>query len=116
MPHSTSQESTPAGDESRTVSQVDDASRTISQVDDASRDISQAAADSPDQDVAMADADEDGEKKVNLEDLFDDEDSDEEFPSSGPGVKSESEPSPPAPVYALSLPPGKSHCSQSLET
>lgn len=52
----------------------------------------------------MADAptptDEEAEKaKVNLEDLFDDEDSDQEFSSSAPQVRSEEESSQPAPMY-----------------
>lgn len=54
------------------------------------------------QDVAMDDvpglaAEE--KPKVNLEELFNDEDSDDEFPSSAPAVKSEEESSQPAPMY-----------------
>jgi hypothetical protein len=54
------------------------------------------------QDVAMDDAPSSAAEqkpKVNLEELFDDEDSDEEFPSSAPVVKSEEESSQPAPLY-----------------
>jgi DNA primase small subunit len=56
------------------------------------------------QDVAMDDAPSstaEQKPKVNLEELFDDEDSDEEFPSSAPVIKSEEESSQPAPLYAL---------------
>lgn len=86
MPHSVTPESTPAEDSSRAISQVD------------------AIKSEPDtQDVAMEDAPTPppptSEKaKVNLEELFDDEDSDEEFPSSAPVVKEE-ELSQPAPMY-----------------
>lgn len=80
-----------AGDESRTVSQFEESSRTISRGD----------TEPPTQDVAMEDADEAKEKeKIDLEQLFDEEDSDEEFASSGPAVKMEEEASQPAPVYA----------------
>lgn len=87
MPHSVTPETTPADDTPRTISQVD------------------AIKPEPDtQDVAMEDAPTPppapvAEKaKVNLEELFDDEDSDEEFPSSAPVVKEE-ELSQPAPMY-----------------
>lgn len=86
MPHSITPESTPADDSSRTISQVD----SIKQEPET-------------QDVTMDDAPSPpaAEKpKVNLEALFDDEDSDDEFPSSAPAVKSEEESSQPAPMYA----------------
>jgi DNA primase small subunit len=52
------------------------------------------------QDLEMADAPAEADKtRVNLEDLFEDEDSDNEFSSSLPQVKTEEPPSsPPAPV------------------
>ncbi|KAF2800589.1 eukaryotic and archaeal DNA primase small subunit [Melanomma pulvis-pyrius CBS 109.77] len=90
MPHSITPDSTPADDSSRTISQVD----TIkSEPDTQTQDISMADAPSP------AEAD---ETKVNLEDLFDDEDSDQEFASSAPQFKSEEEASQPAPIKITS--------------
>ena len=53
------------------------------------------------QDIDMADAPGlavEEKTKVNLEDLFDDEDSDGEFTSSAPQVKSEDESSQPQPI------------------
>jgi hypothetical protein len=85
MPHSVSPDSTSAEDSSRTISQVD----TIK-------------SEPGSQDVAMDDAPSppaEWKPKVNLEELFDDEDSDEEFPSSAPVVKSEEESSQLAPLY-----------------
>ncbi|KAF2711645.1 prim-pol domain-containing protein [Pleomassaria siparia CBS 279.74] len=75
MPHSISPES------SHTMSQVD----TIKS-EEQTQDISMADAPSP----AAPEAD---SVKVNLEDLFDDDDSDQEFASSAPQVKSEEDPS-----------------------
>lgn len=83
MPHSVSPDSTPTDDTSRTVSQME---TTKSEPDT--------------QDISMEDAPSPTAKpKVNLEELFDDEDSDEEFPSSAPVIKSEDESSQPAPMY-----------------
>jgi hypothetical protein len=85
MPHSVTPESTPADESSRTISQVDS-----------------IKSEPETQDVSMDDApspDEAEKPKVNLEELFDDEDSDDEFPSSAPVVKSEEELSQPAPLY-----------------
>lgn len=59
------------------------------------------------QDVAMDDVPRpatEEKPKVNLEELFDDEDSDEEFASSAPVVKSEEESSQPAPMYIQTQP------------
>ncbi|KAF2661740.1 prim-pol domain-containing protein [Lophiostoma macrostomum CBS 122681] len=80
---------------------VDDSSRTISQVS-----TLKSEPDTQSQDLSMADApassDEEAAKtKVNLEDLFDDEDSDNEFPSSAPQIKSE-EASQPIPLKITS--------------
>ncbi|KAF1840275.1 DNA primase small subunit [Cucurbitaria berberidis CBS 394.84] len=83
MPHSVTPESTPADDSSRTISQAG----SIKSEPDT-------------QDVAMEDAPTPpvAEKsKINLEELFDDEDSDDEFPSSAPVLKEE-ELSQPAPL------------------
>jgi DNA primase small subunit len=55
------------------------------------------------QDVKMEDAPTppvEEKAKVNLEDIFDDEDSDGEFASSAPVPTSQDEPSQPAPMYA----------------
>jgi DNA primase small subunit len=87
MPHSVTPEATPGEESSRTVSQVD----TIKSEPET-------------QDVSMDDAPSpaaEQKPKVNLEELFDDEDSDEEFPSSAPAVKSEEESSQPPPLYVL---------------
>jgi DNA primase small subunit len=90
MPHSVTPESTPAEESSAAVSQAD------------------AVKSEPEtQDVAMEDAPiaAAAEKtKVNLEELFDDEDSDEEFPSSAPAPTSQEDASQPAPMYAPHLP------------
>ncbi|KAH7064275.1 hypothetical protein BKA63DRAFT_525102 [Paraphoma chrysanthemicola] len=66
MPHSVTPDSTPGDDSSRTISQVDN-----------------IKSEPETQDVAMNDAPSPppARPKVNLEELFDDEDSDEEFPS-----------------------------------
>jgi DNA primase small subunit len=82
MPHSVSPESTLAEDSPRTISQAD-----IVKSEPGSQDVAMDDAPSP-----AAEA----KPKVNLEELFDDEDSDEEFPSSAPVVKSEEESSQPA--------------------
>jgi DNA primase small subunit len=91
MPHSLTPESSPEDDEF---------SDTMSQADDIKPE--------PDtQDIAMEDVpnpSEDDKAKVNLEELFEDSDSDIEFPSSAPQFKSEDEPSQPvAALYALRL-------------
>lgn len=83
MPHSLSPESTPADEASRATSQGE----TIKSEPDT-------------QDIAMEDAPTPAtaeKPSVNLEDLFDDDDSDEDFPSSAAQVKEE-EPSQPAPM------------------
>jgi hypothetical protein len=83
MPHSITPESTPADEPSSTtpVTIKPEPETQDVAMDDAP---SPAAAEKP---------------KVNLEELFDDEDSDEEFPSSAPVLKSEEESSQPAPLY-----------------
>ncbi|KAF2195499.1 DNA primase small subunit [Zopfia rhizophila CBS 207.26] len=61
--------------------------------------------DTQSQDVTMSDAPSPAKAEktnVNLEDLFDDEDSDPEFSSSVPGVKSEEEPPHPEPIKITS--------------
>ncbi|KAF1838397.1 prim-pol domain-containing protein [Decorospora gaudefroyi] len=88
MPHSVTPESTPTDDSSRTVSQVD----TVKP-------------DPETQDVAMEDAltpPETDKPKVKLEDIFDDEDSDEEFPSSAPIATSQDAFSQPPPIQITS--------------
>lgn len=82
MPHSVTPEPTPGGDSSRTISQAT--------MDPESPDIPMADAPSP----AEAET-----TKVNLEELFNDEDSDAEFGSSAPLIKSEEEPSQPEPMF-----------------
>jgi hypothetical protein len=91
MPHSVTPEATSADESLRTVSQVDNV-KSEPETQDVSMDDapSPAATEKP---------------KVNLEELFDDEDSDEEFPSSAPAVKSEEELSQPAPLYVHATPP-----------
>ncbi|OAK94016.1 prim-pol domain-containing protein [Phaeosphaeriaceae sp. SRC1lsM3a] len=84
MPHSITPESTQGDESSRTVSQMDS-----------------IKSEPETQDVAMDDVPglaEEEKPKVNLEELFNDEDSDDEFPSSAPAVKSEEESSQPAPI------------------
>lgn len=86
MPHSVTPESTPADESSATVSQTD-----------------AVKAEPETQDVAMEDAPTAAaveEPKVKLEELFDEEDSDEEFPSSAPVPTSQEDASQPAPMYA----------------
>ncbi len=86
MPHSITSESTPAEESSATLSQAD------------------AVKLEPEtQDVAMDDAPIPAvveKPKVSLEELFDDEDSDEEFASSAPAPTSQDDLSQPAPMYA----------------
>ena len=91
MPHSVSPESTPAEDVSTNESQVD-AVKAEPETQDVSMEYAAepTAAENP---------------KVNLEDLFDDEDSDEEFPSSAPVPTSQEDASQPAPMYAPHTPP-----------
>jgi DNA primase small subunit len=91
MPHSVTPEATSADESSRTVTQVDNI-KSEPEIQDVSMDDapSPAAAERP---------------KVSLEELFDDEDSDEEFASSAPAVKSEEESSQPAPLYLQAVPP-----------
>jgi DNA primase small subunit len=86
MPHSIRPESTPAEESSATLSQAD-AVKTEPET----------------QDVAMDDAPTPAvveKPKVSLEELFDDEDSDEEFASSAPAPTSQDDLSQPAPLYA----------------
>ena len=87
MPHSIMPESPSADDSSQTMLQA-----TTKSEPDA-------------QDIAMEDAPSPAEvnkAKTNLEDLFDDEDSDQEFPSSAP-IKSEEDLSQPKALYATSI-------------
>jgi DNA primase small subunit len=97
MPHSVSPESTPAEDASATVPQV-----------------AAVKAEAETEDVSMEDAPEPiaiEKPKVNLEDLFDDEDSDEEFPSSAPVPTSQEDASQPAPMCAPRTTPLSTHAS-----
>jgi DNA primase small subunit len=97
MPHSTSPESTAADESSRTTPDV-------------------IKPEPETQDIAMDDAPSpaaEAKPKVNLEELFDEEDSDEEFPSSAPVLKSEEELSQPAPLY---IRPRKPNASLELTT
>jgi DNA primase small subunit len=88
MPHSISPESTPADESSREMSQAEDV-KPEPDTQDATME------DAPSPPTTAAD-----KPKVNLEELFDDDDdSDGEFASSAP-VKSEEEASQPAPLYA----------------
>ncbi|KAF2640312.1 prim-pol domain-containing protein [Massarina eburnea CBS 473.64] len=94
MPHSITSESTPMDDSSNPVSQ------TMKQEPD-TQDIVKQEPDT--QDIAMGDAPnatEDNKEEVNLEGIFDDGDSDGEFASSAPQVKSE-EPSQSAPTFKI---------------
>ncbi|KAI4609951.1 hypothetical protein J4E83_008516 [Alternaria metachromatica] len=88
MPHSVTPDSTLAEESSTAMSQSD------------------AIKPEPDtQDVAMEDAPTATaveKPKVNLEELFDDEDSDEEFPSSAPAPTSQEDASQPAPIKITS--------------
>jgi DNA primase small subunit len=89
MPHSTTPESDSAGAPSATASQVDNIKPEPTTQDATMEDASSPVA---------------AEKtRVNLEELFDDEDSDGEFASSAP-VKPEEEASQPAPMYAATPP------------
>lgn len=86
MPHSVTPESTQAEESSTAPSQVD-----------------AVEPESGTQDVAMEDAPTSAaadKAKVNLEELFDDEDSDGEFASSAPPPTSQEDASQPAPMYA----------------
>lgn len=85
MPHSITPESTQGDESSRTISQMDSIKSEPETQDVAMDDVPEPAAED--------------KPKVNLEELFNDEDSDEEFPSSAPPVKSEEESSQPAPMY-----------------
>ncbi|KAF2477921.1 prim-pol domain-containing protein [Lindgomyces ingoldianus] len=90
MPHSISPESTPAEDSSMPHVNAQPLKSEPS---------------TPSKDIAMSDAlssPEDSKTKVNLEGLFDDEDSDLEFPSSASQIKSEEEPSQPEPFRITS--------------
>jgi DNA primase small subunit len=84
MPHSITPDSTPGDELSRTISQVDSIKS-----EPETQDVSMDDAPSP---PAVE------KPKVNLEDIFDDEDSDGEFASSAPAVKSEEESSQSAPL------------------
>jgi DNA primase small subunit len=87
MPHSITPESTPANGSSQTTSQ------------DPIKMDSENKMEPDNTDIAMADASsaaEEEKAKIDLEGIFDDEDSDEEFPSSAPPVKAEEQPSQPA--------------------
>jgi hypothetical protein len=89
MPHSTTPESNSADTPSATASQVDNIKPEPTTQDATMEDASSPVA---------------AEKtRVDLEDLFDDEDSDGEFASSAP-VKPEDEASQPAPMYAATPP------------
>jgi hypothetical protein len=84
MPHSVSPDSTAADGSSATISQGDN-----------------VKSEPETQDIAMGEEPmptETEKPKVSLEELFDDEDSDDEFPSSAPAVKYEEESSQPAPL------------------
>jgi hypothetical protein len=83
MPHSITPESTAADESSKTT--PDDI-----KPEPETRDVAMDDAPSPAAEQ---------KPKVNLEELFDGEDSDEEFPSSAPVLKSEDESSQPAPLY-----------------
>lgn len=89
MPHSVTPESTPAGESLRTVSQGDmvksEPESQDATMDDAPTSLGAATVEKP---------------KVNLEELFNDDDSDDEFPSSAPVATSQEDLSQPAPMYA----------------
>jgi DNA primase small subunit len=91
MPHSVSPESTPAEDPSPVGSQGDSIKPEPETQDVAMEDVPAAAAAET--------------NKVKLEELFDDVDSDPEFPSSAPAPTSQEDASQPAPMYAPTLPP-----------
>lgn len=75
MPHSVTPESSPGDDSSRAISQAD-----IIKTEPDTQDVTMEDAPTPPT----------AEKpKVNLEEVFDDEDPDEEFPSSAPAIKEE---------------------------
>jgi len=85
MPHSISPESTPADETPQSASQVDNI-----KPEPETEDVAMEDAPAP----AAAD-----KAKVNLEELFDDEDSDDEFKSSAPVAISQEDASQPAPMY-----------------
>jgi DNA primase small subunit len=85
MPHSVTPENMSADETSNPPSQADNIKS-----EPETQDVAMDDAPSP----AMAE-----KPKVNLEELFDDEDSDDEFPSSAPVVKTEEESSQPAPLF-----------------
>lgn len=91
MPHSVTPESTPAEETSQAVSLPDTTKPESETPDVAMEDAPTAAA---------AEA-----AKVKLEELFDDADSDPEFPSSVPAPTSQEDASQPAPMYAPTCPP-----------
>ena len=91
MPHSVSPESTPAQETSQATSQTDNVKPEPETQDVAMEDVPPAA---------TAET-----SKVNLEELFEDEDSDPEFPSSAPAPTSQEDASQPAPMYATTPPP-----------
>lgn len=91
MPHSVSLESTPAQETSQATSQTDDVKPEPETQDVAMEDVPPAT---------TAET-----SKVKLEELFDDEDSDPEFPSSAPALASQEDASQPAPMYAPASPP-----------
>lgn len=86
MPHSISPESTPADETSQPTSQADNI-----KPEPETQDVAMEDAPAP----AAAD-----KAKVNLEELFDDADSDDEFNSSAPAATSQEDASQPAPMYA----------------
>jgi len=86
MPHSTTPESTPAEESSAAPSQGD-----AIKIEPETQDVAMDDAPTP----AAAD-----KSKASLEELFDDEDSDEEFASSAPAPTSQEDASQPAPMYA----------------
>jgi len=88
MPHSISPESTPADETAQSASQVDNI-----KPEPETQDVAMEDAPAP----APAAAD---KARVNLEELFDEEDSDDEFKSSVPAATSQEDASQPAPMYA----------------
>ena len=98
MPHSISPESTPANDQSQTISQVSQ----IETVGVESQDVEMSG--TPDADQEM--------KDIDLEALLFADDDDDEFGSSAPQIKEESSqiPSQPAPMY-VRHPPTHTHTS-----
>ena len=102
MPHSISPDSTPqpTPDSTPEFTPPDESSREMSQVEDVKPEPESPDATMEDAPSLPAPAQEPAateKSKVNLEELFDDDDSDGEFASSAP-VKSEEDASQPAPV------------------